>query len=149
MKLKDKNDVVQMLVEDSYRELSRVVTEQNKVTTNFAFWINSRFLDKDKNICVRGALDVSIANDDGKVTSFKLLMDRALVLRKNEATKEDNSVDTDKPKYGKQQGYEELRRIILSEIVGKGVTGLALGLAEKTKEQIEEFNALIPENLEI
>lgn len=139
MKLKDRNNVLQLAVEDSLRELSNVVSKQTQTTTLFSWWINSKFVDKDKNQCVRGVLDVALAGEDGKVKSFKLLLDRVLILRKNEGTIES-------PKYGKQLGYEELRRVMLLEVIGKGVSGLALGLAQKTKEGIEDFNKVVEQD---
>lgn len=138
MKLKDKNDVMQEAIEGSLKELSQVFGTVHKINSFFSYWTNMKFLDKDKNLCVRGVMDFGVTDDKGKVISFKKLIDRALVLRENIGTLE-------VPKYGKQLGYEELRRKMLSEIIGKSIAGLAMTLVEQTAEQIEEFNKLVPQ----
>lgn len=145
MKLKETNDVLEKVIADSLSQLSKVYseTQDNKeIKFIFEFWNNVRHLDLDKNICYTGVIDVraekQITGGKTQVVSFKRLYDKMIVHRPNIGTPE-------QPKYGKQLNFEESRNAVLREIIGKSVSGLALGLAQRTKEQIEEFNKVVNE----
>ena len=136
MKLKEKNDLLEGVVVSSLKELSTLYSKETKEEYVFEFWHNMRAKDKDGNQCFAGVIDVRRIAKNGKVESFKRLYDRMIVQRPNIGTVE-------VPKYGKQANYEEARQTILLEIIAKSISGFALGMAVRTKDEIEQFNEVI------
>ena len=136
MKLKDKNDILEQVIVSSLKELSKLYSKEASTDYVFEYWHNVRHLDLDKNVCFSGVIDVRATNDKGKVISFKRLYDRMIIQRRNIGTVE-------VPKYGKQENYEEARAITLAEILSKSIAGFVLGMAVRTKDEIEQFNKVI------
>lgn len=132
MTLKDKNNILEDLIDASLRQLSKEYSKQEGEPHLFEYWSNTRALDKDKNVCFQAVLDVRVMNVEGKVLSFKRVYDRWLVQRTNTGT-------VDEPKYGKQLNMEEHRNTCLREVLGKAIGGFALNMALRTKEQIQEL----------
>jgi hypothetical protein len=141
-KLKESNDILEKILHSSLNELSTEYSKQAGVTHVFDFWHNVRQYDKDKNQCSIFVMDVraTVPNEDktkeDKVVSFKRLYDKMIIQRPNIGTVEN-------PKYGKQQNFEESRNAVLREIFGKSVAGLAMGLAVRSKEEIQDFNKIV------
>lgn len=140
MKLKEKNDLLEQVVESSLKELSKLYSKEVESPYTFEYWHNMRHLDSAKNQCFSGVVDVRVTDDKGKVLSFKRLYDRMIIQRPNIGTLE-------LPKYGKQANYEEARSIVLRELLSKSVAGFALGMAQRTKDQIEQFNQVLVQPL--
>ena len=77
-----------------------------------------------------------------------------MVIRLVEVEVEVQTYDVENPKYGKQLNMEEHRNTCLREVLGKAIGGFALGMALRTKEQLqdlysqvedpEEYNLLYP-----
>lgn len=143
MKLKDENNLLESVLLSSLTQLSKEYTKQvnqTGVTYIFDYYNQDNILDNDKNICYSGIVDVRAEGPDGKVLSYKNLYDKWQVRRENTGTVEE-------PTYGKQQNIEEARNRVLKQIIGQGIAGLALGLASRTKDEIEEFNKVTEEPL--
>ena len=136
MKLKEKNDLLEEVVGSSFKELSKLYSKEVEAGYTFEYWHNMRHLDLAKNQCFTGVVDVRVTNENGKVVSFKRLYDRMIVQRPNIGTLE-------VPKYGKQANYEEARSIVLRELLSKSLAGFALGMAQRTKDEIEQFNEIV------
>jgi hypothetical protein len=134
MKLKEVNDALQKVVDDTLSQLSTAYSKQTQEEYIFKLWSGVNQLDKDKNLCYAAVIDVR-REVDGKVDSFKTLYDKWIVQRPNIGTLE-------KPKYGKQLNVEESRNTVLREIIAKSIAGMLMALSQQTKEQIEEFNQI-------
>lgn len=151
--LKERNDILEKVIDDSLSELSHLYSKETGEDFKFEYWTITNAKDLDKNICIQGVLDVRRITN-GKVDSAKRLFDRMLIQRENtnfeivdQTDEEGNTTqikvyNTEKPTYGKQRNMEESRNAILRELLAKCVSGFALGMAIRTKDQIVEFNSL-------
>lgn len=147
MKYKDKNDILEEVLTTSLKELSRLYSKETGSPYIFEFWHNARAKDKDKNQCFSAVIDVRRFDENGKVNSFKRVYDRMVIQRPNIAKNQDGTTNIEKPSYGKQVNYEETRNAILREILSKAIGGFALGMAVRSKEEIEQFNEVVEQPL--
>lgn len=139
IKVKESNDVLEEIILSSLKELSKLYSKQTGEKVVFDLYHNVRAYDRDMNLCFKQVLDVRSVDDNGKVTSYKNLYDRMVVQRPNTGTPAN-------PKYGKQLNMEEARKTTLREVLSKAIAGFALGMAARTKDQIEDFNLHLLKN---
>lgn len=141
MTLKETNNLLEEVIDNSLAELSRLYSKQVGEKTKFEFWTLTHSLDLDKNQTVQFVLDVRAITPEGKVRSWKRIFDRMTIQRENIARNEDGSYNTEKPEYAKKQrNFEESRNTVLRELLAKSLSGFALGMAVRTKDEIVAFN---------